>query len=164
MNERTEINHSTIFDIIKKDRGDIANIHKSFESFMPMVEGHYQFYQKIMLGETLPLSRQMREYLAVWTSQENECPYCINHHKAALNYHYSETLPIDKSNYYRSLVKCICHEPWKASVFKTQAMGLGISEAEYAHAVAVISYFNMANRLVFAMDIELEENYHRSCH
>ncbi|PIP93705.1 MAG: hypothetical protein COW00_14765 [Bdellovibrio sp. CG12_big_fil_rev_8_21_14_0_65_39_13] len=153
-----------IFKEIQSARGKVANIHRVFENLPPMVEGHFYFYKKIMLDQDLPLSRQMREYLAVWTSQANECSYCIKHHQAALKLHYADHLDENKMEFFQSLVKTITIEPHKASLFKYKALEYGISAAEYSHAVAIIAYFNMANRLVFAMDTELEEDYVKSCH
>ena len=43
-----------------------------------------------MLTEDLPLNRTMCEFLAVETSEANQCSYCTNHHKVALDKHFSE--------------------------------------------------------------------------
>ena len=37
-----------------------------------------------------------------------------------------------------------------------------VSQTQYQHAVIVVGYFNMVNRIDFAMDLELEEDFEKT--
>jgi len=151
-----------IFDQIRLKRGDIAGIHRAFSAFPEGIKAHFDFYENIILTNDLPLSRAEREYLAILSSEENSCHYCIEHHKEALN-NYDIQLEEKRISFFQDLVKILSNEPWKSMVFKKKALDIGLSEAEYAHAVMVIGYFNMANRLVFGLDIQLEDDFKKTC-
>ncbi|MGV6827663.1 MAG: carboxymuconolactone decarboxylase family protein [bacterium] len=152
-----------IFARIREQRGDLASIHQVFENFIPGVEGHYTLYQKIMLDEELPLCRAAREMLAVYVSEANRCPYCVNHHQAALEQHDNSKLDEDKQQVLKKLAESISREPWKTGALKNLFLAAGYNSAHWQHAVMIASYFNMANRLAFAMSLELEPDYRRSC-
>ena len=115
-----------------------------------------------MLDENLPLGRGEREYLAVLTSELNSCPYCIQHHKEAFLNH-EGSIDAKKADFFKKVAKLITREPWKAGQLKKEAHLYNVSEAEYAHAVMVVSYFNMANRMVFAQNVQLEKNFKKTC-
>ncbi len=152
-----------IFKVIKGERGGVANIHSAFSDFLQGVEAHYQFYQKIMLASDLPLSRSDREQLAWLTSQSNQCPYCIHHHQEAYKNTLDESVDAKKNQVLEELAQTLTKEPWKASQLKAEFCSLGFSEAEWQHAVMVVSYFNLANRCAFAMDLDLEEGFEKTC-
>jgi len=40
---------------------------------------------------------------------------------------------------------------------------LKLTDAEFEHAVMVVSYFNLANRCAHAMGLELEANFEKTC-
>jgi len=158
----------SLFDKIKKTRGSVANIHLGFKDFPEGIHAHFDFYRDIMLEENLPLSREHREFLAVKTSRSNECPYCIEHHEAALRHHTSENLnDFNEKNSQRELLSLLAStltkEPWKASNLKEKFLQGGFSDSQWQHAIMVVSYFNMANRFAFALNLELEEDFELSC-
>jgi len=151
-----------LFNKIKLKRNEVASIHQEFSSFPEGIEAHFDFYEKIILAEGLPLSRSEREYLAVLSSEENSCQYCIEHHKEAL-IKYDLNLEERRISFYKHLVAILSKEPWKSTTLKSRALEVGLNEAEYSHAVMVIGYFNMANRLVFGLDIQLEDDFKETC-
>ena len=53
--------------------------------------------------------------------------------------------------------------PAEAARLKPEFLAAGFSEAQWQHAVNVVAYFNDTNRLAFAMKMELEEGYEKSC-
>lgn len=147
-----------VYADILSERNDVAEIHQAYASFPQGMQAHYQFYKKVILSQFGPLQRGEREYLAVKTSEFNACRYCIEHHSEALR-KFEVPLNLERMKFYEDLVEVITITPWKASPFKERALEVGLSEAEYSHAVMIISYFNMANRLAFAQGIKLEENF-----
>jgi len=155
---------SKIEERIRKERGEVASIHHAFRDFPAAMEAHFEFYQKIIVGDDLPLERIEREFLAVSTSEANKCPYCIGHHQQALGYVGEIDLPSEKKEIYQKLAKTLTNEPHKSHLLKKEFRSIHQEESAWQHAVFIVSYFNMANRLAFAMDLELEENFHKSCH
>lgn len=147
---------------IKKERGEVANIHKAFLEFPEGISAHYEFYKNIILKTELPLSRVQREYLAFKTSEANQCPYCINHHKAAFE-NQGQDLKTEVKNLFSEFAFTLTKDPWKANLFRDKFNHLGFSEKEWQQAIFIVSYFNFANRLAFAMNLEVEENYKESC-
>lgn len=159
---------SDIFDKIKKERGGVAKIHSAFKDFPIGVEAHYEFYREILLREDLPLPRIDREYLAVKTSQANACEYCISHHSIALENHEKETgmqINREKRLFYDELAKNMTREPYKTRnmALKEMASKAGLSNTQFSHALFVVGYFNMVNRLALTMNIELEEDFTQTC-
>tara|TARA_R110002072_G_scaffold534_7_gene4126 strand:+ start:32469 stop:32939 length:471 start_codon:yes stop_codon:yes gene_type:complete len=151
-----------IYSKIKSERNTVANIHREFELLPNIVETHFDFYQTIVLKDG-PLSRGEREFLAVLTSESNSCEYCIEHHSSSLQ-KYSFQIPKERSLFFEDFAKTLTKEPYKCFKYREKANEIGITEEEFAHAVFIISYFNMANRLVYGMNIKLEDNFEESCH
>jgi hypothetical protein len=69
------VDKDIIIKKITKERGGLANIHRSYEDFPIGMEAHYEFYSKVMLAENLPLNREQREWLAVETSKANRIAF-----------------------------------------------------------------------------------------
>lgn len=157
------MNANDVFEIIENERNGLAKIHTVFKDFPAGIFAHYQFYKQIILSEDLPLSRTEREFLAVKTSEANQCPYCIGHHKSALENAEAESLDKSRAKLLEELAQTLTKEMWRASPLKSQFLKVGFSEAEWQHAVMVVSYFNFANRCAHAMQLELEENYEETC-
>ena len=99
-------NLEKVFNKIKKERGEVASIYKAFSDFPEGVQAHFQFYKKILLDPDLPLSRLQREYLAFSTSQENQCPYCIGHHREAFQ-RQSGDLPQQEKDLFKEFSKIL---------------------------------------------------------
>jgi AhpD family alkylhydroperoxidase len=153
----------TISSEIIKERGSLANIHKAFLKFPEGMDAHFKFYKSILLKDNLPLNRGQIEFLATETSKANQCSYCIHHHQKAFE-NSKAKIPQDEQLLFRELAESLSQSPWKSSVFKEKFIKNGLSEEKYLHAILIVSYFNMANRLAFANDLELEEDFSLSCH
>ncbi|PIU01036.1 MAG: hypothetical protein COT74_00595 [Bdellovibrionales bacterium CG10_big_fil_rev_8_21_14_0_10_45_34] len=151
-----------IFEKIKSERGGLASIHLAFSEFTQGVAAHYDFYKSIMLNEGLPLGRSDREFLAVETSRLNQCPYCVAHHAEALKHSGSEPAG-GKLEILKALAHTMTLEPWKSSPLFTQFIAQGFSQAQWQHAVMVVSYFNFVNRCAHAMNLEIEPDFKDTC-
>lgn len=154
---------SDIFETIRAERDGIAEIHSAFKSFPEGVSAHYQYYKQVILAPNLPLNRGDREYLAWKTSEANECPYCVGHHKAAFQASDGMSLDPAKIAVLNLLAQELTTSPWKASQVKSDFFKAGYSEAQWCHAVMVVSYFNFANRCAHAMELELENGFEATC-
>lgn len=161
-----EVNKSDpIFERIRKARGGVAGIHTSFSDFPAGVSAHFDFYSSLVLDEDLPLPRDEREWLAVATSEHNKCPYCVHHHAAAYEEKKTEKNETKelRLSALSQLAKTLTAEPWRTSILHEQFVETGFSEAQWQHAVMVVSYFNFANRCAHAMDLELESDFMTTC-
>lgn len=156
-------NIEEIFALIQNERGGLASIHTAFKDFPEGVLAHYLFYKSIILKEDLPLKRAEREYLAYKTSEYNQCPYCIGHHKTAFDNFKKEKLDEKRLVLLEELAQKLTKEPWKANGMKKKFLTEGFLEAEWQHAIMVVSYFNFANRCAHGMDLEIEVDFEKTC-
>lgn len=154
-----------IFEKIRKDRGGVAAIHTSFSAFPTGVAAHFDFYSSIVLGDDLPLPRDEREWLAIVTSENNQCPYCIRHHSTAYQQQKQERSEAKEARLsaLSQLAKLLTLEPWRASTLRDDFTKAGFSEAQWQHAVMVVSYFNFVNRCAHAMALEIEPDFATTC-
>lgn len=153
----------SIFETIRRERNGLATIHTAFSDFPVGVAAHYEFYKTLILAEDLPLSRNEREFLAFKTSESNECPYCIGHHRAAFDNASSNEMSEARTRLLDRLASTLTREPWKAHLFAESFLDAGFTRAEWQHAVMIVSYFNFANRCAHAMNLRLEENFESTC-
>lgn len=158
-----ELHGSEIFHTIAEERGGVAAIHTAFNEFPAGVSAHYEFYKRIVLADDLPLCRAERELLALKTSEANECPYCIGHHRAAFENTKTSSLSPERALALESLARTLTKEPWKASALKSTFLSGGFNEDEWQHAIMIVAYFNFANRCAHAMNLSLEENFEPTC-
>lgn len=156
------MNLKEVYSLIEAERGGLATIHTSFSEFPAGIQAHYQFYKSIMLEDGLPLERADREYLAVEVSKANACPYCIAHHTEALK---NTRAKLDKHRLHAlaSLADTLTKTPWKSSVLHSEFLVSGYTEAQWQHAIMVVSYFNFVNRCAHARGLEIESNYESTC-
>lgn len=158
-------------ELIQK-RGQLAEVHK-IQSLRPeSIVKHIDLYMEIMFSRS-ELSRAEREMMAVVTSVSNQCFYCQIHHAQALNNYWKNEDRIQKlrKNYFeadlceREIALCLFaesltlnpsdfDEPKMVDNLKTA----GFSDAAILDATLVIAYFNFVNRIVLALDVNLEEN------
>jgi uncharacterized peroxidase-related enzyme len=162
----------SIYDDIISKRGKLADVHQ-IQSLNPAtIIAHMDLYMSVMFSHS-PLSRAIRETIAVVVSKANQCDYCMAHHSAALNHYWKNDERIRSliSNYRNAELTeeevLLCDYAWKLTtdpasfesphfVFKMKTAG--VTDREILDATLVISYFNFVNRLVVALGVSLEEN------
>lgn len=139
----------------------VANIHSVFMPYPNGVLAHYRFYSRVVLSEG-PLPRIIRELIATEVSRTNRCDYCFHHHNEALSQNLFEEVLEDEKIYFKKFAEIISHHPRQAIQLKESFPYK--AEGTWEHAVMIASYFNMANRMASAMEVEVEENFQISCH
>lgn len=154
---------TNIFETIQRERNGVASIHSEFSKFPAGVAAHYEFYKRLVLDDGLPLTRVEREFLAFKTSEANECPYCIGHHRAAFDKISTTRIEQSRIKPLEHLAYTLTKEAWKAHLLAPMFLEAGFSPAEWQHAVMIVSYFNFANRCAHAMNLQLEENFQTTC-
>ncbi len=159
-----------IYDGIAGSRGKIAEIHK-IQSLNPeTIEQHMNLYMGIMFSKS-PLKRAQREMMAVVVSVANGCAYCQRHHLEALQHFWkdeakSEALRADYTTLDLAPTdRALCDYAWSVTVDPgaatktdpTQPLReVGLEDRAILDATLVVAYFNFVNRLVQALDVDLE--------
>ncbi|MDZ7816145.1 MAG: peroxidase-related enzyme [Planctomycetota bacterium] len=165
-----------LFEKIGSARGGVANILRANSVNPNVLEAHFELYKALMFGKS-PLSRRERELAAVVVSVANNCFYCKSHHGEALirTGATPEFVSQIKSNWENANLtkreKRICKfavrlTQKQASMSKKHIEKLkrvGLDDRAIHDLTMIVSYFNMVNRLVSALDIELEPDFEETC-
>lgn len=153
-----------IFKKIEEERGGLAQIHSVFLEFPQAAKAHHDFYKSMLLDEDLPLTRLQREALAYFTSESNVCTYCVGHHKAAYAQQMKDGCLKDETvRLFAQLAECLSKGSTAVHALEAEFTNAGFTRAQWLHSIVVVSYFNMANRIAFATQIELEEDFEKTC-
>jgi len=153
-----------VYREIAGERGGVAAIHRAASLRPDLVRAHFDFYRQILFAEA-GLDRALRERLAVWVSEANECLYCQTHHAEALCKIATPSADLTpREQALRAFTNRLTLTPGAASAEDVARLReAGLTEAEVVDAVFVISYFNFANRVVDGLGVELESDYVKTC-
>ena len=159
-----------IFSIIKKKRGEIANILK-IQSLLPItMKDHLNFYTHIMFNKsTIP--REEKELIAVVVSSINNCAYCIHHHAEALNYYWKDKAKIDelietldytnlslRNQAIVSYAEKLTKQPDQVTEEDIKKLRThGLSDKEILEIALIIAYFNFVNRMALGLHVEFTD-------
>lgn len=161
------------FERVKGARGGVAHIWQALGHHAPMIPAHLAIYQATMF-DGWALDRRQCELLATAASGVNECLYCSMHHGAplaregqspeeviALKANPAEALlqnPLDSG--LRDLAVKLTKTPSADLTAEMACLAeLGFSEAQRAHAVMVVAYYNMMNRIANGLAVPLEPDF-----
>ena len=163
---------SDVYSDILEKRGCIAEVHKVMGLNPEATKSHLDFYMAVMFEQS-PLSRELREMLAVVVSRANNCVYCQKHHAKALNEYWQndEKTEAFRVNYkatdlpridrlFCDLAKQLTSTPSNIKVEKVidQLKEEGVDDRSLLDACLVISYFNFINRIVLGLGVETESS------
>lgn len=156
-------------ELIEK-RGKVANILKVHSLNPGSLKNHLDLYLTLMFGES-GLSRAERESVAVVTSANNDCDYCVRHHEEPLKRYEKDA---DKLAQIRAgknfdglsprLAAMLAHarkltsapgEMTSADVEKLRAAGL--KDDEILDLTLVTAYFNFVNRIALGLGVSFSE-------
>lgn len=161
-----------IYDQLKLQRGQIAEVHK-IQSLRPeSIVKHIDLYMEIMFTKS-DLSRAQREMIAVVVSVANGCNYCAAHHGSALNHYWKNETKLNKLKTNYSIVDlqeadlALCKFAETLTKDPSQSLktdlnqnlrAQGFSDEAILDATLVVAYFNFVNRIVLNLEVELEED------
>lgn len=161
-----------IYDQLKQQRGQIAEVHK-IQSLRPeSIVKHIDLYMEIMFTKS-ELSRAHREMIAVVVSITNGCNYCAAHHGSALNHYWKNDQKLQqlKTNYSKAdltaaeLALCQFAETLTKTPEETLQTDLnknlrtqGFTDEAILDATLVVAYFNFVNRIVLNLEVKLEQD------
>ena len=111
-----------------------------------------------------PLSRRLREIVALTVSKNNQCPYCSYHHGNSLQEQArKDQLTAEPANEKEEALvdfaAKITNKPYTITQKDhDQLAAMGWNEQERVHCLLIASYFNFANRIANASGIPIEES------
>lgn len=158
-----------IYSQMEEQRGAIANVIK-VQSLRPeSIVMHMNLYMEIMFSKS-QLSRAEREMMAVVVSTMNVCKYCQIHHSEALNKYWKDTERLSSfMNNFRNVeltnreyllcdfAKTLTKQPGENEGYLIELLKTeGLTDEAILDATLVVAYFNFVNRLVIALDVEIE--------
>jgi len=159
-----------IYDDIINKRGKLANVHM-IQSLRPeSIVKHMELYMEIMFSRS-ELTRAEREMIAVVVSVSNGCTYCQNHHGEALNHYWKDSKklrlliqnPAESFLTPREVALCnfarhltVNPQEHENTDFTKELRKQNITDSGILDTTLVIAYFNFVNRIVLALNVEIE--------
>jgi len=160
-----------IYQLIEKSRGKVADLYIAQSLNPESIQNHLDLYMTLMYGKS-PLKRTQREMMAVVVSVQNQCNYCIEHHRIALEHFWrdpkkTKILIRDFTDEKLNLSKkdlLLCKLAKEMTLFPggdfenllEQLKTTGLDEKGTLDAVLIISYFNFVNRMINTLGVGLE--------
>ena len=153
--------------------GFIPNVLKAY-SFNPVkFQAFTDMYNDLMLGPS-GLNKQEREMLAVAASSVNHCFYCLTAHGAAVRQLSGEPKlgeeivmnyrAADLSDRHRAMLDFATMMTKTPEAIEEQHRQVlrdaGFSDRDIWDIAAVVSFFNMTNRMATAVDMRPNDEYH----
>ncbi len=153
--------------------GFIPNVLKAYSFNPTKFQAFTDMYNDLMLGPS-GLSRLEREMLAVATSSVNHCFYCLTAHGAAVrqlseNPKLGEEIVMnyraaDLSERHNAMLDFATLMTQSPEAIKEQdrqdLRDVGLSDRDIWDIAAVVSFFNMTNRMATAIDMRPNDEYH----
>lgn len=161
------------YERVKGERGGIAHIWQAMGHHAPLIPAHLAIYQATMF-DGWALDRRQCELLATVASGVNGCQYCAMHHGAPLEREGQNPTEVrslkskpaeaflddPKDSALRDLAVMLTRDPASDLTLEmTRLAECGFNEAQRAHAVFVVAYYNMMNRIANGLAIPLEPDF-----
>jgi uncharacterized peroxidase-related enzyme len=167
---------AALYNRVAGKRGAVAEVIRAHSLNLAALRGHFEFYAAIMFGAS-PLSRTVREFIAVVVSRSNGCDYCTRHHGEALlraGFDSGEAaslcadpfaLPLEpRLAAIRDYVAALTNTPASVSEENIHALrAVGLDDRAIHDVVTVAAYFNFVNRVVMGLGVELETDFEKTC-
>ena len=162
------------FDKCTEKLGFVPNVLKAYAFDNAKLEAFVAMYNDLMLAPS-GLSKLEREMIAVVTSAENRCYYCLVAHGAAVRTLSSDPVlgELMVMNYraarlskrHRAMLDFavkLTNEPWAVEEDDREMLRrTGFSDRDIWDIGAVAAFFNMSNRVAFTSDMRPNAVYHK---
>lgn len=159
------------YERIGTTRGKVANILRVHSLRPDALMHHMDLYGGLLFGPG-GLSRAQREMIAVVVSRENDCAYCVAHHREALaRYIRDEALldrlctddsGIDVDPATRALLDfaaSLTRSPSSGGEARIEALRrAGFDDEAILLATLITSYFNFVNRIALGLGVTHSES------
>lgn len=155
------------YRLIAGRRGKVANIMKVHSLNPAAMRAHMDLYLTLLFGKS-KLPRADRELVAVIVSTANDCRYCVQHHRAALDHYWKDPGRIERAlRDYRTADlsdREISMLDYSLKLTRTpdsmrpedlEALRrVGFEDEEILDLNLVVSYFNFVNRIALGLGVE----------
>jgi uncharacterized peroxidase-related enzyme len=154
--------------------GFVPNVLRAYSFHQQKLRNFMTTYNELMLGES-KLTKLEREMVAVVVSSANRCYYCLAAHgqavrrlsgdpelgeMMALNYRVAKLTPRQRA---------MLDFAWKLTVTPHDvgeadraALGaIGLSAEDIFDLAETVAFFNLSNRMAYALDMMPNREYHR---
>ena len=162
------------FDKCTEKLGFVPNVLKAYAFDNAKLEAFVAMYNDLMLAPS-GLSKLEREMIAVVTSAENRCYYCLVAHGAAVRALSSDPVlgELMVMNYraarlskrHRAMLDFavkLTNQPWAVEEQDREMLHrTGFSDRDIWDIGAIAAFFNMSNRVAFASDMRPNTVYHK---
>jgi uncharacterized peroxidase-related enzyme len=161
------------FEICREKLGLVPNVLAAYSFDQDKLRAFMGMYNDLMLADS-GLSKLEREMIAVTVSSANNCFYCLTAHGAAvrqlsgdpslgeklvMNYRAADLEPRHKAML--DFTSKLTTDPAAIEEADRQALrDAGFSERDIWDIAAVVSFFNMSNRMASAVDMRPNPDYH----
>jgi uncharacterized peroxidase-related enzyme len=167
--EEAESTLKVYYDAFRAPWGGVDNIVKVQGLAPKLLKAHMDFYRTLVYGSS-PLTRIQREMIAIVIAQTINCQYCVYHHGDALyrltknkdfvkrfkeDYHSVYLAPLEVKML--EFAQRLTREPqfhFQKDIEDLQAEG--VSDETILALVMVTGYFNMVDRIIQGLGVELE--------
>ncbi len=161
--EEAEGKLKEIYKTIAGKRGKVSNIMKVHSLNPEAMLKHLELYMQLMFGRS-GLTRLEREAIAVAVSEENNCDYCLNHHRVALKSYTKnkKNLTTEKNkriNFLVEFAKKLTKDP--SNINEKAIIDLrskGFSDREILDLVLITAYFNFVNRIALGLGVTFNQD------
>lgn len=174
--ERAQGDLAELYERIAGARGGVAEV-MAVQSLNPAaMAAHFDFYTTLLFGRS-ELDRRTREMIGVIVSATNNCAYCVEHHTAPLQAYRVDpellaqlqqglvpdanlsTAMVQLLDFARRLTSDPAPDPQAIEALRAA----GWSDAAILDATLIVGYFNLVNRLVLGLGVQLEEGFEVTC-
>jgi len=155
--------------------GRVENVLKIHSLHPKAMTSHMQLYLTAV-HRSSPLTKQQREMIGITVSRLNGCSYCVSHHtrslKRILREDEKETAdflakgePAQRLNKHDLTMLAYCEkltrEPSAMTAADVQQLrDTGFSDRAIHDIALVVGYFCFVNRMVLALGVEIENQFH----
>ncbi|MCA1813149.1 MAG: peroxidase-related enzyme [Halobacteriales archaeon] len=168
--ERAEGELAAAYARVRRQRGKVAGVIAVSGALPTVMERGVDYYLALMYGSH-SLPRADRERVAVEVSRANACAYCVQHHAAALARVLHDDAAAERAahgdtaglaarevamlGYARKLTLA----PATVGPQDVEALRkAGLDDEQVVAVNHVVAYFNMMNRIVLGLGVELEQD------
>lgn len=160
-----------LYEELLAKRGKVANILKVHSLNPASLRNHLDLYMTLMFGES-GLSRAERESIAVVTSANNDCDYCVSHHDEALRLYEKDPQVRERMREGKTFdalpartaailahARKLTNKPGEicaADIVKLRHAGL--EDRDILDITLVTAYFNFVNRIALGLGVTFDEN------
>jgi uncharacterized peroxidase-related enzyme len=163
-----------VYQKCREKLGLVPNVLRAMSFHPQKLRNFMTTYNELMLGDS-KLSKLEREMVAVVVSSANRCYYCLVAHgqavrklsgdpelgeMMALNYRVAKLSPRQRAMldfaWKLTVTPHAIEEPDRAALRTA-----GLDDSEIFDLADVVAFFNLSNRMAFALDMMPNKEYHR---